>query len=217
LNPTSLIPAAQSDALLREIEQQTREECHALATAAEREAAAIVDEARSAARKRMHAAVDELRREGARRLARAKAQIETEARQRAQQSAVALIARAWPLLVEALAARWRDPAGRSAWVEGVARHARDRLRADTWTVEHPIDWSADEQQSFSLSLGARDGAVRFVADREMNAGLRIKASEATLDATAQGLLADRSAVAGMLLAEIDAGATDETARAEDGR
>lgn len=206
MNPTSLIPAAQSDALLQEIEQQTREECRTLVTAAEREAHAIVAQARTTARTRMHEAIEDLRREGARRLARAKAQVETEARRRAQRSAVDVIARAWPLLVDALVARWGDPARRSAWVGGVARHARDRLRADTWIVEHPVGWSAQEQRSFGQSLGARDGAVSFVADRKLNAGLRIKAAEATLDATAKGLLADRSAVAGMLLAEIDAGA-----------
>ena len=179
LNPTNLIPAAQSDALLQEIEQQTREECRALATAAEREAAAIVGEARTAPRGACDAAIEELRREGARRLARAKAQIETEARQRAQQSAVEAIARAWPLLVEALVARWRDPATRAGMDRGVARSAHDRLRANTWMVEHPGDWSAEEQRSFAMSLGAGEAQCTFAADRELTAGLRISAGEAT--------------------------------------
>jgi hypothetical protein len=211
LNPTTLIPAAQSDALLQEIERQTHEECLALAASAEREARALVSDARAAARKRMHDAIEELRREGARRLARAEAQRDTEARLSAQQSAVAVIARAWPLLVDALVARWHDPVGQTAWAEATARHARDRLRVDTWVVEHPIDWSADAQRRFGELLDGRDGAVRFEADRNLSAGLRIKAAGATLDATAQGLLADRPAVAGMLLAEIDAGAAREPA------
>jgi hypothetical protein len=204
LNPTNLIPAAQSAALLQEIEQQSREESRALLSAAEREAHAIVAQARTAARERMHEAIEGLRREGARRLARAQAQVETEARQHAQQRTVGVIARAWPLLADALLARWSDPAGRSAWISGVAYHARDRLLASTWTVEHPVDWGTEDQQRFSQSLGTRDVAVSFVADHNLNAGLRIKAAEATLDATAQGLLMDRSAVAGMLLAEMDA-------------
>jgi len=212
LNPANLIPAAQSDALLQEIEQQTREECSTLVTAAEREAHAIVAQARTTARKRMHEAIEGLRREGGRRLARANAQVETEARQRAQRSAVDVIVRAWPLLVDALATRWSDPAGRLAWIGAAARHARDRLRADTWIVEHPIDWNAEDQRSLGLSLGPRDVAVSFVADHNLNAGLRIKAAEATLDASVQGLLADRSDIAGMLLAEIDAGSIDDIAR-----
>jgi hypothetical protein len=210
LNRTSLIPAAQSDALLQEIEQQSREECRTLMSAAEHNAHTVVALARATARKRMHEAIEELRREKARRLARAKAQVETQARQRAQQSALDVIARTWPLLVEALLARWNDRDGRLAWISGTARHARDRLRANAWTVEHPVGWSADEQQRFSQSLGGRENAVSFVADPSLSAGFKIKTGEATLDATAQGLLTDRSAVASMLLAEIDAGASDQS-------
>jgi vacuolar-type H+-ATPase subunit E/Vma4 len=215
LNPTSLIPAAQSDALLQEIEQQSREECRTLVSVAEHEAHAVVAQARATARKRMHEAIEGLRREGARRLARAEAQVETQARQRAQQSALDVISRAWPLLVEALRARWNDRDGRAAWISGAARHARDRLRANTWTVEHPVGWSADEQQLFSQALGGREVVVSFLAESSTSAGLRIKAGAATLDATAQGLLTDRSAVASMLLAEIDAAASD-TSRLQGG-
>jgi len=150
----------------------------------------------------VHEAIGELRREGARRHARAKAQVETQARQRAQQHAVEVIRRAWPLLGDALVARWRDPAARLAWADGVARCARDRLRTGTWTVEHPADWSADERQNFRMSLGVGDDAVTFTADGDIAAGIRIRAAEATLDSTPQGLLVDRLAVAALLLAEI---------------
>ncbi len=77
-----------------------------------------------------------------------------------------------------------------------------------WIVEHPADWSADGAAAIShVARRRRDGAVTFVADRELTAGLRIKAEQATLDATPQGLLADRSAIAALLLAEIGAGTT----------
>jgi hypothetical protein len=202
LNSANLVSTAQSAALLQEIEQQTSEECKAQVAAAEQQAHALIAQAHAAARRRVREAIVELRREGARRLARAKAQVETQARHRAQQHAVAVIRRAWPLLADALVARWRDPAARLAWADGVGRCARDRLRTGTWTVEHPTDWSADEQRNFRMSLGVGDDAVTFAADREMAAGIKIRAAEATLDATPHGLLVDRLAVAALLLAEI---------------
>jgi hypothetical protein len=211
LNSANLVSTAQSAALLQEIEQQTSDECKAQVAAAEQQAQALIAQAHAAARRRVHEAIVELRREGARRLARAKAQVETQARQRAQQHAVAVIGRAWPLLADALVARWRDPAARQAWADGVARCARDRLRTGTrtgtWTVEHPADWSADEQRNFRIALGAGDDAITFTADGDIAAGIRIRAAEATLDATPQGLLVDRQAVAALLLAEI--AATDD--------
>lgn len=202
MNSADLVSTAQSAALLQEIEQQTGDECKALVAAAERQTHALIAQAHAAARRRVHEAIGELRREGARRLARAKAQIETQARQRTQQRAVAAIEQAWPLLAHALVARWRDPAARMTWADGVARCARDRLRTNAWTIEHPADWNAEEQQLFRTSLGALDDAVTFVADGSIAAGIRIKAAEAMLDATLQGLMVDRPAVAALLLAEI---------------
>jgi hypothetical protein len=207
LNSANLVSTAQSAALLQEIEQQTSDECEALVTAAERQAHALVAQAHVVARRRVHEAIGELRHEGARRLARAKAQVETQARQRAQQHAVAVIRRAWPLLADALVARWRDPAARRAWADGVAHYARDRLRTGPWTVEHPADWSADEQRNFRIALCAGDDAITFAADGDIAAGIRIRAAEAKLDATPQGLLVDRQAVAALLLDEI--AATDD--------
>ena len=202
MNKTNLIPAAQSEALLQELEQQTADECRTVIATAKREADALVTQARSSARRRTHDAIEELRNEGIRRLARAKAKVETEARQRAQQCTVEVIERAWPLLAEALLERWHDPATRLVWTDGVARCGRDQLNAEGWVIEHPADWSDDEKQNFHNSHGAGSNAVTFVANAELTAGIKISAGKATLDATPRGLLADRSAVAALLLAEV---------------
>jgi hypothetical protein len=201
LSPASLISAAQSEALLREIEQQAEEERRAVLAEGEREGHDAVAQAYASARRRTRETIAELRREGARRLARAKAQAETEARRQAQQNAADAIRRAWPLLVDALAAYWRDPLQRPAWIAAAARQARERIRDEAWTVEHPSDWSADEERQFRTAFGG-DAAVTFTADRDMPAGLRIRTTHATLDATIQGLLADGPAVAAQLLAEV---------------
>ena len=214
MNKTNLIPAAQSEALLQELELQTAEECRTVIATAKREADVLVVQARSSARRRTQDVIEELRKEGIRRLARAQAKVETEARQRAQQCALEVIERAWPLLTEAIAERWRDPVTRLLWTDGVARCGRDQLNAAGWIVEHPADWSDDEKQNFHSSHGAGSNAVTFVANSELTAGIKISAGEATLDATPPGLLADRSAVAGLLLAEIGR-ATIDSARRKD--
>ena len=53
MTSTDLVAAAQSDALLREIEQQANEEGRALLAAAEEEAATMIAEAYTSARRRL--------------------------------------------------------------------------------------------------------------------------------------------------------------------
>jgi vacuolar-type H+-ATPase subunit E/Vma4 len=200
-----LIPSAQSGELLRELERETQAECQALISAAEQEARAIVARARGDATERTHAAIVLLRQEGRRRLLRAKAQADTELRLRAHRDASAAIAMAWPLLEAALLACWHDPASRRLWAESALRHAAARLLRGPWKIEHPTDWSESERQSLPSML-PEDGSVKveFKADADVAAGLRIRAGQALLDATLQGLLADRAAVAAALLAEVEA-------------
>jgi hypothetical protein len=198
-----LIPSAQSDALLHELRRQADAECRTLIESAQREARAIVARAYADARGRMHEAVAALRQEGRRRLLRAKAQAETAARVRAHRRASKQIQAAWPLLETALAARWQDPAGRAQWVKGIARRAAARLSPGHWSIEHPANWTADEQQAFRRMLANRaDVEIEFIANAELAEGLRVRAGRSLLDATPAGLLADRAAVAASLLAEV---------------
>jgi hypothetical protein len=201
MSPASLIFSLQSDALVREIEQQLARESGAIAAGAEREARGIMAQARAVARAQVHAAIGKLREEGARRLTRAKAQLDTELRVRAQHQAVQAVRDAMPLLHEALNARWRDRDGRRLWSETVARACADRLPPGAWRVEHPRDWSEPEQQQFVTAIGKPLQAGFAAAD--IAAGLRVSADQAVLDATPRGLLADSMMITGLLLAEIE--------------
>jgi len=201
----SLIPSLQSDALAHEIEQQVKDEAGAVTATAERDAHALIAQARAAARTRMHEAIQELRREGGRRLSGARAQLETNQRARAQRQAAQAVSVALPLLREVLDARWRDELERRHWTDGVARCCLMRLRPGTWLVEHPADWSEAEQREFESTIGTRDGIdLRFRTDDALSVGLRVKADHAVLDATPHGLLADDRTVAALLLDAIGA-------------
>jgi type II secretory pathway pseudopilin PulG len=202
MSPVSLIPALQSDALVREIEQQLADENGTVAEGAQRDAHGILAQARASACRQVHEAIEKLREEGARRLTRAKAQLETEMRARAQQQAVQAVREALPLLRQALDARWCEPETRRQWTSAIARLCADRLPPGAWCIEHPRDWTEAEQKQFAAAVG--DGAqVNFQAG-DIAAGLRISADQAVLDATPQGLLADATAIAALLLDEIGA-------------
>jgi len=204
VSPTALIPSLQADALAREIEQQLKDEASAATQAAERAAQATVAQARKTARGRLHEAIEGLRREGERRLMQAKAQLETQTRAVHQRQAATALQEAVPLLREALADRWRGAGARRAWTDTVARLCVRRLRRGAWAVEHPADWSAKEQKAFAECIGDADGIeLSFNPDKGLSAGLKVKSDQAMLDATIDGLLADRRTIAGLLLQELD--------------
>lgn len=210
LNEPNLIPALQADALTHEIERQLQDERAALIAAAQSDARAAVAQARSTARKRLHEAIGELRREGERRLTRAKAELETAARAKQQQQASHALEAAWPLLRDALTARWRDNAARKLWTDSTAALCASRLRRGEWTVEHPADWTAQEQSGFTAACGDTAGIeLTFSAAADLSAGLRVKADQAVLDTTVVGLTHDNRAIAAMLLDELAHGSAHE--------
>ena len=204
MTTASLIPGLQSDALAREIEQQLKDETAAVIAAAEQEARGTLAQARTGVRGRLHEAIAELRREGETRLARAHAQLDAELRSAAQRQSAGAVADAMPLLREALSARWREAEARKEWTGTVAQLAATRLRRGAWQVAHPADWSAEEQKEFTAAMGDADG-ITFQADKDVSAGLRITADQATLDATPNGLLADTRTIAALLLDELTKG------------
>ena len=206
MSPVSLIPSLQSDALVREIEKQLKDENGAIVADAQRDAHAVMAQARAAARAQVHEAIVELREEGARRLTRAKAQLDTERRTRAQRQDAAAVRDALPLLRAALEQRWQEPKSRRRWSDAVARLAADRLRRGAWRVAHPAGWSEPERKQFIAALGKSEGLdISFQADAHIDAGLRINADQAVLDATPAGLLAETTTIAALLLEEIGAG------------
>ncbi len=206
MKQAGLIPTSQSDALAREIEQQLRDEAAAVMAGAEREARALVAQARTDGRARMHAAILDLRREGERRRARAEARRDTQARARVQQQARLAVVNALPLLRDMLRERWREAQSRKRWMDAAIQVSIARLRHNKWLVEHTPDWSEAERSEFTEAICARRMVdIAFKAESAVTAGLRIRADLAVLDVTPDGLLADTRTVAALLLDEIAGG------------
>jgi vacuolar-type H+-ATPase subunit H len=189
------------DALLGLVSEHQVAECQRLISDARVQAAQITRAAHRQARSRMHDAIAEERQRAAREISAAQAHVATLRRQHRQRFTVALLDEGWALLVAELQKRWTDPTARAQWVAGLVREAHSRLPAGPQRVVHPADWPHEEQESLAQQLGGAPGHVpQFVEEGAIRAGLRLSADGACVDGTVDGLLADKSAIQGELLA-----------------
>jgi len=200
---TATLANSHAEALIREIEDEGAKERRAIAEAAEREAAAIVRRALADVRRRVHDEIGALRREIERRLARAAAQIETERRLRDQARAAEILHTGWPDLIHHVVERWTHKGPRQFWIASMAADACKRLPPGAWTVEHPREWTSDDETQLRAALPSK-AVLTFQATDEFDAGFRIKADGATLDCTPERLLAEKTVIQARLLAEMSA-------------
>jgi len=99
--------------------------------------------------------------------------------------------------------RWGYNGSRKFWIAWMAEHARKRLPPGAWAVEHPREWTVDDEAQLRAALPAKV-ALTFRTTDEFDAGFRIQADGATLDCTPERLLAEESVYQGRLLAELRA-------------
>ncbi|GAB4467858.1 MAG: hypothetical protein OHK0044_08870 [Burkholderiaceae bacterium] len=197
--------AERTQALLAVVEAFRRRRCAELLEPAAAQAREIVRNALSEARRRVRTAIAEERQRVAAEVAAAEARLATEWRLAAQRRATRLLAHAWDRLRAALVARWRDPDSRARWVRTHLARAVQALPAGAWTIRCAPDWPAAERDAALRWLdaqGLRD--VRIESDAAIAAGLRVHAGHNVLDATLEGLLADRAAIEGQLLERMEA-------------
>jgi hypothetical protein len=167
--------------------------------------------------------VAELRSRLAAEVGAAQARLATERRLAEQRQALAVLREAWSELRDALRRRWSDPPARALWLDSQLERAlrvlpRDRRQAAAlagaadghvhsretadppWQIEHGADWPAAERDAF---LARIEGTGMTVASartcEDIDGGVRIRAGANVVDATIDGLLADRAAVEGRLL------------------
>lgn len=190
----------RTQALLAVVEEFRRRRCAELLEPADAQAREIVRNALAQARQRVRTAIAEERSRTAAELGAAEARLATERRLAAQRHAMRLLAQAWDRLRAALLARWRAADSRARWVEAHLARAVQTLPAGAWTIRCAPDWPPLERDAALHRLaaqGVRD--VRIEADAAIAAGFRVQAGHNVLDATLDGLLADRAAIEGQLL------------------
>lgn len=129
-----------------------------------------------------------------------RARLATARRLYEQHRAAGILAAEWAALPGALLARWRRSDARRRWAHHAVRAALGRLPHRGWRIEHPADWPEAERVELATVLaGELDAAPSFAPDGRIEAGLRIHAGHNVVDATFDGLLADREAIGARLL------------------
>jgi hypothetical protein len=193
-------------ALLALVEEYRDSKSREIVDAARAEARTLVARALGLARTRVHEAIVEERRRYDAAVASAQARLHTRRRLAHQGRESAMLAEGWKRLPGTLSDRWRDPAGRRRWAETHLARALAALPRVPWQIVHATGWAEDERRAVTEWVAAHGGPkLEFAADSALEAGFRVRAGHNTLDATLEGLLADRKAIEGRLLHHLEAG------------
>lgn len=192
-------------ALLAVVDEFRSRRCAELLEPADAQAREIVRGALAEARRRVRTAIEEERARMAGELAAAEARLATERRLAAQRRAMQLLAQVGDRLRAALAARWRAADARARWATAHLSRAAQALPGGAWTIRCAPDWPVPERDAALRWLAARGvHEVRIQPDAAIAAGFRVQAGHNVLDATLEGLLADRAAIEGQLLEWMEA-------------
>lgn len=199
--PESIV-AAQLQNLLERLERyRDRRSAGELASAQER-SHAILRNARSEARARLREAVAYERLRLTEALQRRRAEHDAEQRRQEHAALRELAQRAGELLPAELSRRWNEPAARAAWCEAALLVAARRLRGADWTIEIAPGTRSPEQASLlDRASELRAGKHSIRERRELEAGIRVLAAGAMLDAAAAGLLDNPAAIGSRVLRE----------------
>ncbi len=193
--------AHRERSLLKLVDDERDEACRRILAEAERAAGEALRQVHRKEREHLRRRVNEERTRIQSKIQAVEAErVTRERRQQALRSAD-ILAQAWPLVRAELLARWRDPAGRQRWVARSLRDAARALPAGPWTVRHAAGWPATEQQAVRDALARELGVEPHLrTEPDIAAGLVIDSGGAVLDASLDGLLADRPRLEARLLA-----------------
>ena len=187
-------------ALLALVEDYRARRCAELIDPARSQARDLLRHARAEGRQRVHTTIGEARQRLAGEVGAAQARLATDRRLAQQHRAVLVLQEAWSALRAALRARWQDAHARSRWLDAHLARALRVLPRERWQVDFAADWPPAERESFAVRIAAAGVArASWQAREDIDGGVRIRAGNNVVDATIDGLLADRAALEGRLL------------------
>jgi hypothetical protein len=187
-------------ALLALVDEYRARRCAELLDPAHEQARAILRRARTEGRRRVRTTIAEARQRLAAEVGAAQARLSTERRLAEQRRALDVLRDAWQALRQTLGARWRDPAHRRRWLDAHLARALRVLPPARWQIEFAADLPEADREALAeriAAAGVSDASWR--ASDAIDGGLRIRAGNNVVDATIDGLLADRGALEGRLL------------------
>ncbi|TRZ99521.1 MAG: hypothetical protein D4R84_01765 [Rhodocyclaceae bacterium] len=186
--------------LLKIAEDYRADHCQALLAQASAESRTILKAAHAAARRDLRTLLAPERERLAAEVSAAEAKLVTQRRLRDQRRVAGILRHAWPRVAQVLRERWEAPSKRASWVVHHLSIALRALPAKEWVIQHPEDWPAPEREHAKQWLQAHGiEDARFEADPGLPAGIRVVCGLNVLDASLEGLLADRTQIEGRLL------------------
>jgi hypothetical protein len=190
----------RTTALLALVEEFRARRCAELLEPARQQARSLLRNARAEGRQRVHTTIGEARQRLASEVGAAQARLATDRRLAEQRHSVRVLQEAWSALREALRARWRDEHARREWLDAHLARALRVLPREPWQVEFAAGWSEAEREAFAARITAAGiASASWQARDDIDGGVRIRAGNNVVDATIDGLLADRAALEGRLL------------------
>ena len=198
--PVSILDA-QVQRLLEIVHAYQQDQCDALLKQAQQESQVIVSQAYQIARRNIHRDLQLTRQHIRDTMAAARAKQHTLMMQQSHSAASSFLEQCWQTLQSGLQDRWQQPEYRRQWVAKILATAKAVLPAGGWLIEHPADFSAEEQQQLLEQARTPAGAEPEVSSvPDLAAGIRISAEGATVDGSLRGLLSDRTELEALLLA-----------------
>jgi len=189
--------------LLGVVLESREKRCAELRGDARVQAEEIVKQAHKKSRARMHRHVSALREKYRVNVASARARNQTLVRQQQQKVDQTTLDSAWPLLREALLGLWKDSDSRRKWLNSAISSALSSLRECEWQIEHPPDFSTEEQKRLRHKLAHNKGVeAKLIVREDIEAGIRISAQGTVVDATLDGLLHQKLPIEAKLIARI---------------
>lgn len=198
----------RTTALLELVDRYKARRCADLVEPAKAEARELRRAAIGEARRRVSTALAEERKRNAIEVGAVEAALATERRLSAQRHSVQLLAAAWGELRRRLHSRWLAPETRRQWIEAYLTRAQQAVpqAASGWRIEHHAAWSEAERSESAQWLEKKGlGQIEFVEAPDIAAGFRVVCGHNVLDATLDGLLADRAQLEGRLLHHLNQG------------
>ena len=189
-------------ALLELVEQYRARRFAELLEPAQAEARQVVRAALAEARRRVHTAIVEERKRYAIEVSAVEAALATDRRLFQQRHAVHLLDTAWHELRARLVARWDAAPTRTEWVRAYLQRALRSVPCASggWRIQTHPAWNEGERAHWLEQLRI-DGVAQVVFETAstISAGFRVVSGSNILDATIEGLLADRTQLEGKLL------------------
>lgn len=189
-------------ALLELVEQYRARRFAELLEPAQAEAHEVVRAALAEARRRVHTAIVEERKRYAIEVSAVEAALATDRRLFQQRHAVQLLSTAWHELRARLVTRWDAAPTRALWLAAYLKRALRSVPCASggWRIQTHPAWTEGERAHWAEQLRI-DGVtpVAFETEAGISAGFRVVSGNNILDATIEGLLADRTQLEGQLL------------------